>query len=114
MKVNLVKSVIAIGVCGLIAFGFYRFYSFESKMLLGLGCFLFTASTMLWAIAIRFKFQRTTTMVRAASGIFFLIALLSNFLFSCFEFSAPLYVIVNGILILIYVLIVYTISKAKQ
>jgi hypothetical protein len=114
MRINLVKSAIAIGVCGLIAFGFYRFHDGENKSLLSLGSFLFSVVTLLWTIGINFEFPKTTTMIRTVSGIFFFVALLSNFLFSFSDFSAPLYVIVNGVIMLIYVLIVYTISKAKQ
>lgn len=114
MKVNFVKSVIAIAISGLIAYGFYAFHNGENKLLLSLGCFLFTATTLLLTIGINFEFPRTTTMVRTVSGIFFVVALLSNFIFSFTDFSVPFYVIVNGILALIYVLIAYTISKAKQ
>lgn len=114
MKVNFVKSVIAIAISGLIAYGYFHFHNGENKSLLSLGCFLFTATTLLWTIGINFEFPRTTTMVRTVSGIFFVVALLSNLIFSFTDFSVPFYVIVNGILALIYLLIAYTISKAKQ
>lgn len=114
MKIDFVKSAIAIAVSGLIAYGFYHFHNGENKSLLSLGSFLFTATTLLFTIGINFEFPRTTTMVRTVSGIFFVISLLNNIIFSFNDFSVPFYVIVNGILALIYILIVYTISKAKQ
>lgn len=114
MKVNFVKSVIAIAVSGLISYGFFQFHNGENKSLLSLGSFLFTATTLLLSIGINFEFPRTTTMIRTVSGIFFTIAFLSNLFFSFTNFSIPIYVIVNGILALIYLLITYTITRAKQ
>jgi hypothetical protein len=114
MKVNFIKSVIALAISGLIAYGFYSFHNSENKMLLIFGTFLFTAITTLLAIGISFELPRTTVMVRTVSGIFFAVALLSNLIFSFTDFSKPLYIIVNGVLFLIYVLVSYSISKAKQ
>ena len=65
-------------------------------------------------IGVNFEQSRTTTNVRVVSGIFFVISLASNLIFSFFTFSTPSYVITNGILLLIFVLIAYSISKAKQ
>lgn len=114
MKVNFIKSVIALAISGLIAYGFYSFHNSENKLLLCLGAFLFTAVTTLMSIGISFGLPRTTTMVRTVSGIFFVVALLSSLIFSFTDFSKQLYIIVNGILFLIYVLVSYSISKAKQ
>lgn len=114
MKIDLIKTIIAIIVSGLIAFGFYHFHHSENKLLLSLGSLLFTTITLVWTIGVSFKFSRTTTVVRTVSGIFFGIALLTNLIFSLTDFSVPFYVIVNGILVLIYWLIIYTIAKAKQ
>jgi len=114
MKVNFIKSVIAIAVSGLIAYGFYSFHNSENKLLLSVGSFAFLTLTLLLTIGISFDFPRTSTNVRTVSVIFFLVALTSNFIFSFFSFSVPLYIIANGILILLYTLITYSIAKAKQ
>jgi hypothetical protein len=53
-------------------------------------------------------------MIRTVSGIFFAIAFVSNLLFSFFDFSTPIYVIINGIAIMTYALISYSVSRAKQ
>jgi hypothetical protein len=114
MKVNFIKSIIAIAVSALIAYGFYSFHDSENKLLLSVGSFMFVAITLLLTIGISFDLPRTSTNVRTVSAIFFLVALASNIIFSFVSFSVPLYIILNGILILIYTLITYSITKAKQ
>lgn len=114
MKINSIKAIIAICVSGLISYGFYSFHKTDNKLLLSLGGFLFLSMTLLFTLSISFSLSRTTTMIRTVSGIFFAIAFVSNLLFSFFDFSTPIYVIINGIFIMAYALIAYSISRAKQ
>jgi hypothetical protein len=114
MKINFIKTVIAICVSGLIAYGFYSFHETDNKLLLSIGSFVFLSLTLLFTLSISFSLPRTTTMIRTVSGIFFVIAFVSNMLFSFFNFSTPIYVIINGIAIMTYVLIAYSIGRAKQ
>lgn len=114
MKIDFVKSLIAIAVSALITYGLYSIGENENKLLLSTGSIIFLALTLTVAIGVNFKFPRTTSNIRVVSGIFFIIALASNIIFSFFNFSTPSYVIANGILLLIYILIVYSIYKVKQ
>jgi len=114
MKLNFVQTIIAIAVSLLIAYGLYSFHDSENKILLSLGSFVFLATTLVIAIGVNFEQSRTTTNIRVVSGIFFVIALASNLIFSFFTFSTPSYVITNGILLLIFALIAYSINKTKQ
>ena len=114
MKLNIVQTTIAIAFSLLIAYGLFCFHDSENKILLSLGSFIFLATTLVITIGVNFEQSRTTTNVRVVSGIFFGIAFVSNLIFSFFAFSTPSYIITNGILLLIYSLIVYSIDNAKQ
>ena len=114
MKVNFVQTIIAIAVSLLIAYGLYSFHDSENKILLSSGSFVFLMVTLIFAIGTSFELPRTTTNVRVVSGIFFAIALISNLIFTFINFSIPSYVIINGILLLVFILIAYSINKAKQ
>lgn len=114
MKLNVVQTIIAIAISGLISYGLYSFHDSENKIVLSLGSFVFLATTLVIAIGVNFEQPRTTTNIRVVSGIFFTIALISNLLFSFFTFSTPSYIITNGILLLIFVLTAYSINKANQ
>jgi len=114
MKINFVPTIIAIMVSLLISYGLYSFNSTQNKILLSAGSFVFLATALSMTIGTSFELPRTTTNVRVVSGIFFAIALISNLIFTYIHFSVPSYVIVNGILLLVFILIAYSISKAKQ
>lgn len=114
MKINFVQTIIAIAVSLLIAYGLYSFHDSENKILLSAGSFLFLATTLVLTIGTSFQLPRTTTNVRVVSGIFFAVALISNLIFSFLTFSVPSYVITNGILLLVFILIAYSINRAKQ
>lgn len=114
MKIDFIKTLIALAVSFLIAYGLYSFHESENKILLSAGSFVFLAITLILTIGASFELPRTTTNVKVVSGIFFAIALISNLIFTFNSFSVPSYVITNGILLLVFVLIAYSINKAKQ
>lgn len=114
MKINFVQTIIAIAVSLLISYGLYSFHDSENKILLSVGSFAFLTITLILTIGVSFERPRTTTNVRVVSGIFFAIALISNLVFTFLKFSIPSYIITNGILLLVFVLIAYSINKAKQ
>jgi hypothetical protein len=114
MKINFVQTTIAVAVSMLIAYGFYSFNDCENKLLLVAGSFIFIATSLIMTIGVNFDLARTKTNIRAVSGIFSLIALISNLIFAFIDFSVPSYVIINGILLLIFTFIIYSIAKAKQ
>lgn len=114
MKINFVQTIIAIAVSLLIAYGLYSFHDSENKILLSTGSFVFLATTLVMTIGARFELPRTTTNIRVVSGFFFATALISGLIFTFVNFSVPSYVIINGILFLVFILIVYSINRAKQ
>ena len=114
MKINFVQTIIAIVISLLIAYGLYSFNNSENKLLLSGGSFLFLAVTLVMTIGIRSEKSRTTANIRVVSGIFFAIALISNLIFTFLNFSVPSYVITNGIVLLVFILIAYSIYRAKQ
>ena len=114
MKINYVPTIIALAVSLLIAYGLHSFHNSQNKILLGIGSFLFLATALVIAIGASFELPRTTTNIRIVSGIFFVIALISNLIFTFIQFSVPSYIVINGILLLVCILIVYSINKAKQ
>ena len=114
MKINFLTTIIAIAISSLIAYGFYTFSSSENKIILSLGSFLFLSIALINMIGINFKQPRTTTNIRVVSGVFFGVFFFLNLLFSGFNFSIPTYVIINGIIFLLFMLIIYGINRAKQ
>lgn len=114
MKIDFIKVVIAIAVSSLIAYGFFAFNTSANKDLLTFGSLIFLIITLMMAIGVNFNLPRTTSLIRTVSAIFFVVALLSNLIFSFVNFKAEIYIIVNGILFLMYGLTTYSIAKVKQ
>ncbi len=113
MKINFIQTIIAIAVSLIISYGLFSFHNSDNKILLSAGSFVFLATTLVLAIGTNFQLPRTTTNVRVVSGIFFAVALISNLIFTFINFSVPSYVIIIGILLLVFILIAYAINKAK-
>jgi len=114
MKIDFIKTIIAIALSGLVAYGLFTFNTSPNKDLLTFGSLIFLITTLTFTIGVSFNLPRTTSLIRTVSVIFFIIALLVNIAFSFIDFKEATYIIVNGILFLIYGLISYSIGKAKQ
>jgi hypothetical protein len=106
MKANFVYVVIALAISALITYGFYSFYEGDNKILLTAGSMIFLSVTLLFSFALKFKERaRTTVLVRTVSGIMSGVVLITN---------RDVYIIICGLLLLIYSLILYSIVRAKQ
>lgn len=114
MKKKNLQTSIAIIASLLIAYGLYSFHDSENKLLLSAGSFLFLSVTLIFAIGITFEQPKTTTNIKVVSGLFFTIALIINIVFAIIDFSIPSFIITNGILLLVFILITYSIYNAKQ
>lgn len=114
MKINFVQTIIAIAVSLLIAYGLYSFHDSENKILLSAGSFVFLSTALVMTIGASFELPRTTTNIRVVSSIFFAIGLISNLIFAFLYFLVPIYILTNGILLLVFILIIYSINKANQ
>jgi hypothetical protein len=112
MKFHLVPTIIALAISSLISFGFYSFHGGENKFLLSLGCLVFLSTTLTMALGTRFESPRTTTNIRVVSGIFFFISFVNHLIYIFLSnFSSTNYIVINGILFLIFVLIIFSLNK---
>ena len=114
MKFNAVTSLIALAIVALLAFGLYSWCRFAELNLLvaifgGVACLL----TLGTSLGISFEQPRKSTNIKVLSSLFFTIFLISNVVFCCLaSFSVPVYVIINGVLLLLWFLSCYGIAKA--
>ncbi len=114
MKFNPINSVIALAISFLIVYGFCSLDSNTNRILVGAGGFIFLSATLVMMIGITFEYPRTALNLKIVSGIFFVLALLSNLIFSLLNLSYVSYVITNGIILLVFALIARTIYLLKQ
>ena len=115
MKINTFTALLSMALVGIIAF-FLSFYVIgENKMTLGIGSFLSLAITFVGAVSLSFDYDRTTFLTRIISVVFFLLLLVSQIIFTVLQsFLLPTYVLATGCTAILYVLIIYGISRSKH
>jgi hypothetical protein len=114
MKFNVIPFVIALFLSALLAYGLYSISSDTNKLLLSIGSFVFFIMTLGFMIGIGFDSGRTATNAKIVAGVLFLTFLIVNSVFSITGFSIPTYLITNGILLSVYLLIEYSLHKSNQ
>lgn len=115
MKLNIVNTLVATATSALIAYGCYAICDYEEvQLLVTIAAFVQFLILSIGTIAVSLPEGRSTIMFRILSGVFFGIAVISNLIFACFDFSVPLYIILNGIVLLIYILSALGIARSQQ
>ena len=120
MKIKFRSPVILIALLlsMLIVYGFYAFwpqaFQLSSKHIAVLiSTFIITFCTI-GSLGFSVKSERTTFLIRTVAIVFFLLGLGSNVLLSIFALSQSSIIITIGIEFLLYLLIIYSLTKANQ
>lgn len=101
-------SLISIAIACLA--GYLAFNIAEEKdqnTLCGIFSTICFSATLLPAMGLQYKSNRLGVNIRVLSIIFFVVFLISHFCFANFGIRMPLYVILNGIILLIYLALLY-------
>ena len=115
MKANIFLTLISLSLAGLI--GYWVFSNAEGKeqdMLCGICSTVCFLATLIPSICLRYESDRIGTNIRVLSGLFFIAFLASHFYFANYGIKMPLYVILNGILLVVYLGIFYKINSAQE
>lgn len=115
MKINIIPSIIAIILSMLIALGMYSWCRCKDMNLLiaivGGICICLTSGL---ALGISWEDVRKSINIKIVSSVFASLEIAINVIFcSLITFSIPAYIITIGISLLIWMLVIYGISKAN-
>lgn len=115
MKINRFTAILSIALASIIAFFLSFYITGGNKLLVGIGGFLSMALTLIGTISLSFEYDRTTTLTTITSGIFFLLLLTSQIIFTVFNnFTIPIYVLVTCGITILFSLTIYGISRSKH
>jgi hypothetical protein len=114
MKLNPIPTLISALISGLMAYGMYAYASMEAKSLIAIGSFLMSIITLTIGIGVAYERPRTGINIRALALVFFLLGIISNTVFAFLGHLETAYILTNGSLLLVFLLITYQISTAKQ
>jgi len=114
MKINWVLAIISLAITGLIAFGFYSGNSNDSyQLLITIGSGLSFLITLGGLLALSSPHGGTVN-IKVTSVLFFIGLLIEHIIFSFTGVKPAPYIIITGILILVYVLICYAVTRALK
>ena len=113
MKINIVMLAITFGIAALAAFGFYSGNSGDHRILftIGSGLSFFIALGGVFALS---SPHGGIAKIKVTSILFFIALLVEHLIFSFTVIRLAPYVIITGILLLLYVLICYAVIKALK
>ena len=115
MKLDVVKSLMAVAICALLAYACYEICNYERiQWVIAAGAFVSIGIPMMLALGVSSQQERSSVMLKTLSWVFLLIEMVSNGMFVFFDFSVPVYIIVNGLILLTFLLIYNSIYSTKM
>lgn len=115
MKIKAIPTFIAAAICTLIVYGFFSLCKTpRQELLLAIGGFVCLFPALGTCLGVRFEQGRTSANLAVIGGVFFVIQLVCLLIFTFVSFSTTSFVVVNGIILLIFLLVTYGVAKAKQ
>lgn len=115
MKLDVVKTLVALGISALLAYACYEICDYESvQQVITAGAFITLGIPSLLALGLSSKQERSSIMLKTLAWIVFFVELIINGIFVFFDFSVPVYVIINGLILLIFALIYNSIYRTKM
>lgn len=115
MKIDFIRTIIALCIGALLAYANYVICDYEQvRGVITMGSFVTLSLPLVLAIGISVEHERSSIVLGVLSWVFFAVEAISNGIFVFFDFNLPLYIILNGLLLLVYALIYNTIYRAKM
>jgi len=114
MKFKLVPCLAAVAVSALLAFGFYSWTKFEDlKLLVTIFGGISMMLTLGTAFGVSLEHSRKNVSFKLMAWIAAIVLLIANICFFSQEaFSVAAYVVPNGLILIVWMLIAYGISRA--
>ena len=115
MKIDFVKTIIAVAISCLIAYGQYAICKDdELRWMLTIVSGVAMTITLAFTLGIKPKAERTALMFTTMSSIFFVVIAIMNLIFAFVNFNKPIFIILNGVILLVYALIASGMTKVKE
>jgi hypothetical protein len=67
-----------------------------------------------FTLGIKPKAERTALMFATMSAIFFVVIVIMNLIFAFVNFNKPIFIILNGVILLVYALMASGMAKVKE
>ncbi len=114
MKLDFVKTFVAIALSALTAYFISTVDNSEFGSLIPIVVGIEGIITLIAALGLKISWMRTMANVKIASWIFYIAFAILNFYFAKKGVGIPAFIITNGIILLIYILLEYSLIKANK
>jgi len=116
MKINPIFALIAFGISTLAGYGFFAWNGGEPyQLLVAIGGGLTIFLPLAGLLALSSDGHGPVGNIRALSVVFLVVEIIANIIFSAVNMVTPTaYIITNGILVLVYILVGYAVSRALK
>ena len=105
MKIDAIRTVIAVAISVLLAYACYEICDYERvRWAITIGAFLTIVIPSILSMGVATKESRTSLTLAILSWVVLILEIAVNFTFVFFDFSIPTYVIVNGMIICLFAL----------
>jgi len=115
MKINVFLSLISIILTALLGYWIFDIAKgHEHDVLCGICSSVCLLSTLLPVLGLQYNNGRIGVNARVLSSLFFVLFLISHFCFAIWGVAMPDYIIVNGILLAVFLTILYKMVNIKE
>ncbi len=115
MKFDPIYTLASLAIAALLAWGMYDMTDVEEhRVLVAVVTFVTLAVSAVCSIAVKMGEQRSLVTMRVTSVVFFFSFLVLNGIFTFFDFSESLYVILNALAFLIMLIVNRAVIKSKM
>ena len=115
MKANVFLTLISVLLTGLIGYWIYDIAKGqEQDTLCGICSSVCILSTIIPLIGLQYNSGRMGVNIRILSGLFLVIFLISHFCYAIYGIKMPSYIIVNGLILVIFLGIFYKMQGLKD
>lgn len=115
MKLNIFLTIISVSFATLL--GYWAFdiaNGDENDIACGIGSSICFIACLIPAMGLQYDSSRIGTNIRVFAALFFVIFAISHFCFAGFGVKMPYYIIINGLLLLIYLAILYKMINVEN
>lgn len=115
MKTNIFLTVLSIMIAALVGYlAFNIANGDENGAICGICSGICFAATLIPLMGLQYETGRLGVNIRVLSLVFFVIFLISHFCFAALGVKMPYYIILNGIILIIYLFIFYKMQGVKD
>lgn len=115
MKINFFLTFISIALTGILGYWIYEIAKGqENDLICGICSSICLLTTIIPAMGLMYDSGRIGANIRVLSFLFLIIFLISHFCFAIWGVIMPTYLIINGILLILYLAVFYKIANIKN